>query len=622
MPLTVLTQETRGNNQNSEKPIGIGQHMPTENTLNKLLELSRVLATTRDIDVAMNHVVNAVVEIVPAAERCTLQWLEDDGETLHTLAFSDVDDLTHDIPLFRPGVGIAGHALASLQIINVPDVLEDERFVQDGLPPRFRSLLVAPLVVREQPLGTLSLSSAAVDAFASTDTTLVQLVADQIAAALDNARDITARLQAETALQRYTERLRILHQIDQSILAARSPETIAVVAIRRIRELIPCCRAIVMSVEETGQLKLLAAESSGGFGLVEDINIYQELFKESILASGRAYGVEDLAGRSHHSSLQETLHAAGVQSYVVVPLSILGELVGALTLESDQPRAFTPDHMTIATEVAVSLAVSIRQARLYEQAQQELSERMQIEARLRQYTTALERQNAELDAFAHTVAHDLKNPVTTIVCYATVLEQEGPKLPEGAAQKFLSTVTQGALKLSTIIDELLLLSSVRDMSQVETRPLEMGRIVAEARGRLLHQIEQHQGEIILPESWPVAVGYGPWVEAVWANYISNALKYGGRPPHVELGSVMQADGTIRFWVRDNGPGLSPEEQARLFTPFERLHRERTKGHGLGLSIVQRIAQRLGGQVGVESEGVPGRGSTFYFTLPGLPADGS
>jgi signal transduction histidine kinase len=191
-------------------------------------------------------------------------------------------------------------------------------------------------------------------------------------------------------------------------------------------------------------------------------------------------------------------------------------------------------------------------------------------------------------------------------------------LPEEVREEFLDVITRNSRKMASIIDELLLLSSVRGMGNVEVHPLEMGRIVAEARGRILHLIEEHKGEIELPSSWPVAMGYGPWVEAVWANFISNALKYGGRPPRVELGSSVQPDGWIRFWVRDNGAGLSAEEQTRLFTPFERLHKVRAQGHGLGLSIVQRIVKKLGGQVGVESSSVPGEGCEFYFTLPALP----
>jgi len=138
--------------------------------------------------------------------------------------------------------------------------------------------------------------------------------------------------------------------------------------------------------------------------------------------------------------------------------------------------------------------------------------------------------------------------------------------------------------------------------------------VDQARQRLLHVIQECGADIVLPPAWPPASGYGPWIEEVWANYLSNALKYGGDPPCVELGAIGQPDGRVRFWVRDYGPGLTREQQAHLFVPFARLGRAR-EGHGLGLSIVRRIIEKLGGQVGVESAGVPGQGSLFYFTLP-------
>jgi signal transduction histidine kinase len=116
----------------------------------------------------------------------------------------------------------------------------------------------------------------------------------------------------------------------------------------------------------------------------------------------------------------------------------------------------------------------------------------------------------------------------------------------------------------------------------------------------------------MPDAWPVAFGHGPWIEEVWANYLSNAMKYGGKPPRLELGAETIGD-NVRFWVADNGPGLTPEQQARLFTPFTRLHQVRATGQGLGLSIVRRIMEKLGGRAWVESR--PGEGSTFYFTLP-------
>jgi len=245
----------------------------------------------------------------------------------------------------------------------------------------------------------------------------------------------------------------------------------------------------------------------------------------------------------------------------------------------------------------------------------DITERKRAEEALRQYTVELEARNEELDAFVHTVAHDLKGPLVPLVCYAEMLEKDYASLPGQKLREYSRVIAQHGFKMGSIIDELLLLAEVRKMEEVTIEPLDMASIVVEAQGRVAYLIEEHQAEIISADTWPVALGYGPWVVEVWVNYLSNAIKYGGWPPRVELGATGQADGMVRFWVRDNGPGLTPEEQARLFTPFTQLAQVRAKGHGLGLSIVRRIVEKSGGQVGVESE--VGRGSVFTFTLPGL-----
>jgi signal transduction histidine kinase len=181
---------------------------------------------------------------------------------------------------------------------------------------------------------------------------------------------------------------------------------------------------------------------------------------------------------------------------------------------------------------------------------------------------------------------------------------------------YLNIIGKSGRKMDNIIDELLLLASMRKLEDAKRMPLIMADIVAEAQGRLVDAIVERHVAIILPPMWPTALGYAPWVEEVWVYYISNAIKYGGAPPYVELGATPSPDGdtaSVRFWVRDNGQGLTPEEQARLFTLFTRLDSVRAKGHGLGLSIVRRIVEKLGGDVGVESD--IGVGSTFWFTLP-------
>jgi signal transduction histidine kinase len=253
-----------------------------------------------------------------------------------------------------------------------------------------------------------------------------------------------------------------------------------------------------------------------------------------------------------------------------------------------------------------------------EQLREEIDERVRVEESLREQTVQLKARNEELDAFAHTVAHGLKSPMSVVIGFGEMLERYHIQESNEKQCRYAHSIAASGRRMAGLVDELLLLARVRK-EEVDTWPLDMATIVAGAQECLAPLIEQHQAQIILPESWPVISSYGPWVAEVWANYLGNAIKYGGRPPQVELGAtVLKGEGDrVRFWVRDNGLGLTPEEQARLFTPFTQLHQVRVGGHGLGLSIVQRIVDKLGGQVGVESE--VGRGSAFSFTLPGTAA---
>ena len=244
----------------------------------------------------------------------------------------------------------------------------------------------------------------------------------------------------------------------------------------------------------------------------------------------------------------------------------------------------------------------------------DITEHKKAEEALHQYAVELEARNEELDAFAHTVAHNLKGELACFIALAEVLEEDFTTMSDEGLQGYLHNIARSGYKMNNIIEQLLLLAGARKL-EVEMGPLDMASIVAEAQQRLAHMIEEHQAEITLPDTWPMALGYGPWVEEVWVNYLSNAIKYGGQPPRVELGARVSSDGMVRFWVRDNGPGISPEAQARLFTPFTRLSQVRALGNGLGLSIVRRIVEKLSGQVEVESE--IGQGSVFSFTLPGV-----
>lgn len=247
----------------------------------------------------------------------------------------------------------------------------------------------------------------------------------------------------------------------------------------------------------------------------------------------------------------------------------------------------------------------------------DVTDQVRSEEALQQANRELQARNEELDAFGHTVAHDLKNPLGIIQGFAELLADESIVLSEEEKRSSVQNIIRVARRMGHIIEELMLLFGLR-RTEVRMEPLDMAAMVAAALDRLEAGLQETAAEVILPPSWPVALGHPAWVEEVWTNYISNALKYGGHPPRVELGATTTGD-RVRFWIQDNGPGLTPEEQSRLFQPFERLGTQRATGHGLGLSIVRRIVEKMGGEVGVECSGIPGEGCIFSFTLPLAPA---
>lgn len=230
---------------------------------------------------------------------------------------------------------------------------------------------------------------------------------------------------------------------------------------------------------------------------------------------------------------------------------------------------------------------------------------------LHEHIAALQARNKELEAYASTVAHDLKDPLYAILLISSLITTT-PRLTPVKLKNYLRQIDSTANQMNLTIDNLLLFAKV---SHTETllEQVDMDWAVTNVMDRLSDTIQEHHAKINSPESWPSAIGYTPWIEEVWANYLSNAIKYGGASPHAELGASLQPDDMIRFWIRDHGAGLSADDQTQLFTPFTKINHTSHSGHGLGLSIVHRIVEKLGGQAGCESE--LGKGSLFFFTLP-------
>ena len=277
----------------------------------------------------------------------------------------------------------------------------------------------------------------------------------------------------------------------------------------------------------------------------------------------------------------------------------------------DQTLANNQQLIDQVQEQAAVLATQNEQLRHLNAEQEQFL--LTLEDKVTERTAELRETIGELNAFSSTVAHDLKTPLGAIIGFGEMLNEdlEGQEhLHEQA--KLSSHIVRTSFRMREIIDSLLMLARSRDI-EIQTEPLDMAKVVQNACDRFSYVVLRHEAQIRLPNQWPTAVGNPVWVEEIWANYLSNAIKYGGHPALIEVGGeILPETATARFWVQDNGRGLTPDEQEKLFVPFSQLRRA-NDSHGLGLAIVKRIVTKLGGQVGVESN--VGEGSRFYFTLP-------
>ena len=414
------------------------------------------------------------------------------------------------------------------------------------------------------------------------------------------------RKQVEETLRQRNRELAVLNRASQALTSTLDLDQVLIGVLEEVRYLLDVIACSIWLIDpETNEL--VCRQATGPQS--EIVRSWRLPLGEGLVGwvarSGESLIVPDTWAEERHFKGVDMRTGLLLRSILSVPLRTKAGIIGVLQVMDVETNRFNETHLNLLEPLTASAAIAIDNAGL-------------VEA-LRRQTIELQARNEELDAFAHTAAHDLKGPLGYMVGFAKVLEQDYAELPDAELCRYLHTIARSGHRMGNIIDALLLLASTHKLEEVELEPLDMASIVDDVQQRLAYMIEEYRAEIILPDAWPVALGYGPWVEEVWVNYFSNAIKYGGQPPRVEFGADQPADQPmIRFWVRDNGAGLTPEEQKRLFTPYTRLDQVRTKGYGLGLSIVRRIVEKLGGEVGIESQ--VGQGSVFSFTLPAVTGD--
>ena len=243
--------------------------------------------------------------------------------------------------------------------------------------------------------------------------------------------------------------------------------------------------------------------------------------------------------------------------------------------------------------------------------QQEISNRQRAESALLKSNQELARSNAELEQFAYVASHDLQAPLATIASYAQLLEKRYKDQLDSQASKFIGNIVQGCTRMQTLIDDLLEYSRV-GRSQKPFQLTDCNHAVEQALANLQGAIRETQAVVTYSEL-PAVMGDISQLVQLFQNLVGNSIKYRhNAPPVVHIIACKQEKDWL-FSVSDNGIGIATQHQARIFQIFQRLHTQKEySGTGIGLAICQKIVERHGGYIWVESK--PGQGSTFYFTV--------
>jgi signal transduction histidine kinase len=568
--------------------------------LTTLNEIARSLTSTLELDRLLNQILNSAVEILNSEAGSLLLTDEQTNDLIFEVAAGPVaaDLIGQRLPA---GTGLVGKAVEERQPILANDARRTkEWFEKPDQETGFTTqhLLVVPMLVKDRVIGVLEVINRKDGLpFTQDDLELLAAFTSQAAIAVENARLYTL---TDQALAARVDELSVMQRIDRELNASLDVS-------RAMR--ITLSWAMRQSGADAG---LIGSAEAGGIRIIAFDGYKDELapYLDSVLPSDQ---LPAIAGALQSARIQTEsgngLHPSRLlpqaRSSLAIPICQEDEVIGILHLESRQIEQYTNETLAFLSRLIDHAAIAISNARLY---------------------TAVQEANLEKSKFVSFVAHELKNPMSSIKGYTELVAGGMAGQVNEMQSSFLATVSANVDRMNTIVSDLNDLTKIEMGSlRLEFHSLQINDILDEILRTFRRQIEEKELKLTLniPDTLPLVWGDPTRMTQILMNIFSNAIKYTPQDGQITIGiePYQQPDQTagqpeaLQIWIKDTGIGIAPEDRESIFTQYFRtdLSKEIAPGTGLGLHITKTLVEMQGGQIWFESE--LNSGSIFYFTVP-------
>ena len=597
-------------------------------------ELGQRALVGANLPVLMDEAAMLVAQILRVEYVKILELLPGGQQLLLRAGFGWQQGLVGQATVSAAANSQGGYTLLSGSPVIIENLSKETRFIPSSLLQKHQVVSGIDVVIYGQrtPFGVLGAHTGRSRTFSEDDLHFLQAVANVLAAAIENTR-----LRAETE-QRATQ-LAVLHELDRAITTSLRLTDIYHAFAQHALRLIAYDHMSIALVEgeamrvayinDTGlaqpvlPLGLLLPRQDSAFGWV--VTQGQPLLRHNITTD--ANFAED-----------EQLIAGGIHSSIMTPLRVKGQVIGAWHIGKQQVDAYSPDDLHIAQSMADQLAIAVENARLFQQAQQEIAERQRAEAALQEERALLARRVAERtedlqaaneelaravrlkDEFLASMSHELRTPLTAVLGMTEVLKMGVYGPLSDKQQQSMLIIEESGRHLLELINDILDLSKIEaNKLDLEIKPVAV-ETVCQGSLQFIKQaaIRKHIEVSFTPDQAVATLLVDERrFKQILVNLLSNAVKF--TPAQGKVGLEVVGDPArqlVHFTVWDTGIGIAPEDIDRLFEPFTQLDSKLAReygGTGLGLALVSRMTKMHGGQVSVES--TVGQGSRFTVSLP-------